>query len=275
MNLREAIARLVEGHDLEEPEAEAAMGTIMAGEATPAQIGAFLVALRMKGETPAEVAGCARALRRSALAVKASTARPVLDTCGPGGDRSFTINISTAAAIIAAAAGIPVAKHGNRSVSSRSGSADVLEALGVPLALTPEQAARCLERAGIAFLFAPAFHPAMRHAQGPRRELEIRTIFNLLGPLANPAGAPVQLLGVYHPSAVDLVAEALLRLGTQRALVVCGREGLDELSPAGPSVAAWVEPQGIRRFEVRPEDAGLDPAPLESIRGGSAQENAQ
>ena len=275
MTIREAIARLIEGKSLSEDEADSVMTAIMAGEATPSQIAGFLVALRMKGETGPEVAGCARAMRRSALPVEVTVDRPLLDTCGTGGDRSYTMNISTAAAIVAAAAGVPVAKHGNRSVSSKSGSADVLEALGVPLALTPPQAARCLQEAGITFLFAPAFHPAMRHAQATRRELEIRTIFNLLGPLCNPAGARRQVVGVYDAGAVDLVADALKRLGTERALVVHGRDGLDELSIAAPTLAAWVEPHSIRRFEVHPESVGLRPAPVEAIRGGSARENAQ
>ena len=275
MTIQEAIARLVQGVDLEEAEAESVMTAIMAGEATPSQIAGFLVALRMKGETGPEIAGCARAMRRAALAVQARVDGPVLDTCGTGGDRSYTINISTAAAIVAASAGIPVAKHGNRSVSSKSGSADVLEALGVPLALTPPQAARCLEEAGIAFLFAPAFHPAMRHAQATRRELEIRTLFNLLGPLSNPAGARRQVVGVYDARAVELVGEALQRLGAERALVVHGCDGLDELSLSAPTLAAWVEPDGIRRFEVDPEAVGLRPAPLEAIRGADARENAR
>ena len=275
MTIREAIARLIGGRSLSEDEADSVMSAIMAGEATPSQIAGFLVALRMKGETGPEVAGCARAMRRAALTVEVAVDRPLLDTCGTGGDGRYTFNISTAAAIVAAAAGIPVAKHGNRSVSSKSGSADVLEALGIPVALTPPQAARCLQEAGIAFLFAPAFHPAMRHAQATRRELEVRTIFNLLGPLCNPAGARRQVVGVYDAGVVDLVAEALRRLGTERALVVHGRDGLDELSITAPTLAAWVEPDGIRRFEVDPVSLRLRTAPMEAIRGGGARENAQ
>lgn len=275
MNIREAIARLVDGHSLSEDDADAVMGGIMEGQATPAQIGAFLVALRMKGERPAEVAGCARAMRRHAIRIEPPPGQEAMDTCGTGGDRSHTINISTAAAIVVAAAGVPVAKHGNRSVSSKSGSADVLEALGVPVTLSPGQAQECLHRAGIAFLFAPTFHPAMRYAQGPRRELEIRTIFNILGPLTNPAGATYQLVGVYAPHLVELVAEALQRLGVRRALVVHSRDGTDELTLSAPALAAWVEGETLRRFELDPQDVGLPGVPREALQGGDARENAQ
>lgn len=275
MNIRQAIARLVEGHSLGEDEADAVMSGIMAGEATPAQIGAFLVALRMKGEQPDEVAGCARAMRRQAIRIEPPPGQEAIDTCGTGGDRSYTINISTGAAIITAAAGVPVAKHGNRSVSSQSGSADVLEALGIPVTLSPRQAEECLRRAGIAFLFAPTFHPAMRYAQGPRRELEIRTIFNVLGPLTNPAGATRQLVGVYEPRLVELVAGALRRLGARRAMVVHGQDGTDELTLAAPTLAAWVEGDEVRFLEVRPQDIGLSSVAREALRGGDARENAR
>ncbi|HEY8498428.1 MAG TPA: anthranilate phosphoribosyltransferase [Limnochordales bacterium] len=274
-DIQEAIRLLTERRSLSEEQAEAAMAAIMRGEATPAQVAGFAIALRMKGETAEEVAGMARAMRRHAVRVEPPPGRKVVDTCGTGGDRSHSINVSTGAAFVAAGAGLAVAKHGNRSVSSQTGSADVLEAMGVSVDLTPEQVRRCLEEVGMAFLFAPTFHPAMRHAAQPRRELGVRTVFNILGPLTNPAGAPFQLVGVYEPALVDLVAGALARLGTERALVVHGLDGIDEISLSGPTLAAWVEGGEVRRFTIDPTGLGLEPAPLEAIRGDGPATNAR
>lgn len=274
MEIRDSIARLVERQSLTAEEAEAVMGQIMRGEATPAQIGGFLVALRMKGETVEEITGFARAMRNHALRVRASRV-PLVDTCGTGGDRSGTFNISTVTAFVVAGAGLPVAKHGNRSVSSHCGSADVLEALGIRLDLGPEEVARCINEVGVGFLFAPRFHPAMKHALGPRREMGIRTVFNILGPLANPAGAQVQVLGVYDASLTGMVATVLEALGCQAAFVVHGTGGLDELTITGPNVVAQVQNGSVRTFVLDPlEDLGLPRAPLSSLRGGTADENA-
>jgi len=270
--IKEVIGRLVAGENLTEAESEAAMNEIMSGEATAAQIAAFMTALRVKGETAAELTGCARAMRRHATAVN-TVHQEVLDTCGTGGDRSGTFNISTAAAFVVAGAGVPVAKHGNRSVTSQSGSADVLEELGVNIDLDAPQVSHCLDAIGIGFLFAPKLHPAMRHAVGPRRELGIRSIFNLLGPLTNPAGARYQLLGVYAPELTELVAETLLRLGTRRALVVHGA-GMDEITLAGPTKVTEVQEGGIRTYTVNPEEFGLALCPPEALRGGTPAENA-
>ncbi|MCS7178145.1 MAG: anthranilate phosphoribosyltransferase [Anaerolineae bacterium] len=273
MDIREAIARVVERQNLTTEEAEEVMGQVMQGEATPAQIGGFLIALRMKGETVEEIAGFARAMRRHAVPVPTRRA-PLVDTCGTGGDRSGTFNISTAAAFVVAGAGLPVAKHGNRSVSSHCGSADVLEALGVNLDLTPEAVARCVDEIGIGFLFAPRFHPAMKHAIGPRREMGVRTVFNVLGPLTNPAGAQVQVLGVYDPDLTETLAGVLGSLGCQAAFVVHGADGLDELSTTGPNRVSWLQNGSIRTFILDPEDLGLPRAPLSALQGGVAAENA-
>jgi anthranilate phosphoribosyltransferase len=272
--MRSALAKLAGGSDLEPAEAEEAVRAIMAGEATPAQIGAFLALLRRKGETAEEILGAARAMRAAMTPVR-SRHPLVADTCGTGGDGAGTFNISTAAAFVVAGAGVPVAKHGNRAASSRAGSADVVEALGVRVDLPPQELGRCLDELGIAFLFAQAHHGAMRHAAAPRRELGFRTIFNLIGPLANPAGAHVQVVGVPEADLVAKMAAALRALGSRRALVVHGGDGLDEFTLDGPSlVADTAEPGAICVREVRPEDAGLAPAPREALRGGSAAENA-
>src|SRR5215203_5241394 len=233
------------------------MGSIMRGEATPAQIAGFLVALRAKRETANEIAGCAEAMREHVLAV-----RPIrddlVDTAGTGGDNAHTLNISTAAALVAAAAGAAVAKHGNRAVSSRSGSADVLEALGFELELPPELIARSIDALGFGFMFAPTHHPAMRHAAPVRRELATRTVFNVLGPLTNPAGARAQVVGVYAPELVHTIAEVLARLGARRAFVVHGAAGIDELSPAGPNLVCEVVDGTVRRREIDPLELGID-----------------
>lgn len=273
MSLVKSIARLVEGLDLAEKEAEEAMATIMEGQATPAQIGAFLAALRLKGETVAEVTGFARAMR--ARATRLETRHSVfIDTCGTGGDGAGTFNISTAAALVVAACGLPVAKHGNRSVSSHCGSADVLEALGVAVDLTPERAARCLDEVGLAFLFAPTYHRAMRHAAGPRREIGIRTVFNLLGPLCNPAAAPVQVVGVYDGQLVETVARVLGRLGSRRAFVVHGSDGLDEVTVTGPTLVAELADGAVRTYTFDPKEVGIPYARLADLRGGDAATNA-
>ncbi len=271
--MQAVLAKLAAGGRLGADEAEGAMRTIMAGEATPAQIGAFAALLRHRGETAEEILGCARAMRARAVLVR--TRHPlVADTCGTGGDGAGTFNISTTAAFVVAGAGIPIAKHGGRAASSRAGSADVLEALGVRIDLPADAVGRCLDDVGIAFLFAPAHHGAMRHASGPRRELGFRTIFNLIGPLANPAGAQVQLVGVPEAGFVLPMAAALRALGTRRALVVHGGDGLDELTLDGPSLVADTADPDLRAREVRAEDAGLPAAPRSALRGGTAAENA-
>ena len=273
MTIREAIDLIVShGRSLSEDEAAAVMRDIMSGEATPAQIGAFLVALRLKGETVDEVVGMARVMREHAL--KVPTVEAVVDTCGTGGDASGTFNVSTAAAFVVAGAGGRVAKHGNRAMTSACGSADVLEALGAKIDLDPEQVARCLREVGFGFMFAQAFHPAMKHVAGPRREIGVRTVFNVLGPLTNPAGAAHQLLGVARLELAPLLAEALGRLGARHALVVHGHGGLDELSLSGPSAVHELRDGALREYAVSPEDVGLSPAPNEAVRGGSAEENA-
>ncbi len=274
MDIKEAISKVILGEDLSEEEAEAVMSQIMAGEATPAQIGAFLTALRLKGETVEEITGCARAMRRSAIPVRPQR-RDLVDTCGTGGDKTGTFNISTTAAFVVAGAGLAVAKHGNRSVSSHCGSADVLEALGVNLELTPEQVARCLDEVGIGFLFAPRLHPAMKYAIGPRREMGVRTIFNILGPLTNPAGATRQIMGVYDASLTSPLAQVLGKLGAQAAFVVHGADGLDELSTTGINRVSHLRDGSVRDFSLDPAELGLPGAQLEDLRGGTAQENAQ
>jgi anthranilate phosphoribosyltransferase len=269
-----AIQKLLEGKHLAEGEAEQLMRAIMAGEATPAQIGAVLALLRQRGEAVAEIVGFARAMRDQATAVKPPRGT-VLDTCGTGGDGACTFNISTLAALVAATAGVCVAKHGNRSVSSRVGSADLLEALGVQLELSPEGVADSMRCTRFGFLFAPIHHRAMRHAAGPRRELGVRTVFNLLGPLTNPAGATHQLLGVYDRALVPKLAEVLRQLGCERALVVHGHDGLDEISTAGPTAVAELRGGRIELGTWHPEDVGLPRHPVEALRGGDVEANVQ
>ncbi len=262
--IREALARILDGHDLEQDEARDVMDEIMRGRATEAQIGGFLIALRMKGETADEITGCAEAMRDHVLAVSPKR-DDLVDTAGTGGDGTGTFNISTAAALVAAAAGAGVAKHGNRAVSSSSGSADVLEALGFDLDLTPKRVARSIDELGFGFLFAPTHHPAMRHAAPVRRDLATRTVFNVLGPLTNPAGARAQVVGVYSPELVPVIATVLNRLGANRAFVVHGAGGVDELSPTGPNLVCEVANGRVRRREIDPLDLGVprcDPADL-------------
>src|SRR5580765_3007531 len=268
-----AITRLLEGYDLTRAEARDVMGTIMRGEATQAQIGGFLVALRFKGETAAEIAGCAEAMREHVLPVHPKR-QDLVDTAGTGGDNAHTLNISTAAALVAAAAGAGVAKHGNRAVSSSSGSADVLEALGFNLELPPETIARSIDELGFGFLFAPTHHPAMRHAAPVRRDLATRTVFNVLGPLTNPAGARAQVVGVYAPELVPTIAEVLARLGAERAFVVHGAGGIDELSPAGPNLVCEVVGGAVRRREIDPLDLGVERCAPEELTGGEPAQNA-
>lgn len=273
MEIKQAIGVVLDGTDLTEAEAEAVMEQIMCGEATPAQIGGFLIALRSKGEVVEEVAGFARAMRSNAVTVVPR--RPfVIDTCGTGGDGTGTFNISTVAAFVVAGAGLPVAKHGNRSVSSKCGSADVLEALGVNLDLSPTGVAACIDEVGIGFLYAPHLHPAMKHAVGPRREMGVRTVFNILGPLTNPAGAQAQVLGVYDGSLTELMARVLDALGSHGALVVHGAGGLDELSTIGPNRVTRLRAGAVETFYLDPQDLGLGRATLSDLKGGTPQANA-
>ncbi len=262
--------------NLSEDQAHAAMLAILAGEATTAQIAAFLVALNMKGECAAELVGFARAMRAKATRIELDLgAEPLIDTCGTGGDAGGTFNVSTAAAFVVAGAGVRVAKHGNRSLSSQCGSADVLEELGVNISMSPQVAARAIAEAGIAFLFAPAIHPAMKHAQPARAELKMRTAFNLLGPLTNPAGALYQLVGAPSHEAANLMAEALSMLGVERAWIVHGSDGLDEITLSGPTTVWDVRPGHIANFLVQPSDFGIEAAGLESVRGGDRVRNAR
>jgi anthranilate phosphoribosyltransferase len=274
--IREAIAQLVAGRALDEGEAASAMEEIMTGVATPSQLGAFLVALRLKGETVDEVTGLARVMREQAVHVPLPSHVQAVDTCGTGGDASGTFNVSTAAGLLVAALGQPVAKHGNRAATSRCGSADVLEALGVKLELGPEQVARCVEQVGFGFMFAPAYHPAMRHVGPTRREIGVRTVFNILGPLTNPAGARYQVLGVADPKLLPLMGEALLRLGCARALVVYGTDGVDELSLSAPTSICEVDGKAgeLREYSVTPDQLGLTAQAREAVLGGDAQQNA-
>jgi len=272
--IQTALERVLDGHDLSQAEARETMGSIMAGEATPAQIAGFLVALRAKGETPDEIAGCAEAMRSHVLPVRPRR-DDLVDTAGTGGDGARTLNISTAAALVAAAAGAGVAKHGNRAVSSASGSADVLEALGFRLEQPADRIAQSIDELGFGFLFAPAHHPAMRHAAEVRRELATRTVFNVLGPLTNPAGARAQVVGVYAPELVRTIAEVLLRLGARRAFVVHGAGGIDELSPCGPNLLCEVVDGEVRERTIHPEELGVARCRTAELRGGSPAETAQ
>jgi len=274
MNIQEALRLVQAGGELSVDDTETVFGEIMRGDATPAQIGALLMGLSIRGETPAIVAGAARAMRTAATHIH-PRATGLLDTCGTGGDGASTFNISTTVALVVAAAGVPVAKHGNRAISSKSGSADVLEALGVRLDIAPGAVADCIDETGIGFLFAPAHHPAMKHAAGPRRELGIRSVFNLLGPLTNPANAEYQVLGVYAKNKLMLVAGALQQLGIKRALVVHGRDGLDEITTTAATDAIWVEQNTeLREFVIDPEAFGMPYAKTADLTGGDAKVNA-
>jgi anthranilate phosphoribosyltransferase len=272
--IQNALSQLLDGRDLSRDEARRVMDTIMSGEATPAQIGGFLVALRLKGETAAEIAGAAEAMRAHVVAVQPKR-DDLVDTAGTGGDGGKTFNISTAAALVAAAAGAGVAKHGNRSVSSQSGSADVLESLDFQLELTPKRIAESIDTLGFGFMFAPMHHPAMKHAGPVRRELAARTVFNVLGPLTNPAGARAQVVGVYSPLLVPVIADVLAQLEARRAFVVHGAGGIDELSPAGPNLVCEVFEGKVTRREIDPLDLGIPRCDPDELRGGGADENAQ
>ncbi|MFQ5874006.1 MAG: anthranilate phosphoribosyltransferase [Dehalococcoidia bacterium] len=271
--IREAIDTLVQGQSLSMEQAAAVMEEIMAGEATPAQFGAFVTALRLKGETVEEIAGMARVMRERAVPVEVSG--PVVDTCGTGGDGSGSFNISTAAAFVVAGAGLKVAKHGNRSMSSSCGSADVLETLGVKIDLGAQQVQRCLQEVGIGFMFAPIFHPAMKYAAAPRREIGIRTVFNILGPLTNPARAQAQVLGVADGSLTMKMAQVLKLLGCHHALVVHGEDGLDEITLSGRTTVCELKKGRTKSYSINPEDLGFRRTSLKSLRGGSPQENAE
>ncbi len=266
------LSKLLAGDSLSEQEAADAMTEIMEGAATEAQIAGFVVALRAKGESTDEIVGLVRTMR--SLAEKVEVTGDVLDTCGTGGDRAGTFNVSTAAALVCAGAGVKVAKHGNRAASSRCGSADVLEALGVKIDLPPPSVARCVEQAGIGFCFAPVFHPAMRHAAGARRELGVATIFNFLGPLTNPAGATHQSLGVADERMMGVMVETLQRLGSHHVVAFHGSDGLDELTLSGPSLIVELRGGEVRRYELDPKEVGIERASVDAVAGGSAEENA-
>lgn len=270
--MKNALQALAEGKDLERGTMVAVMNQIMEGEATPAQIGAFLMGLRVKGETVEEITGAAQVMRDKAKKIRPPG--PCIDTCGTGGDHSLTFNISTAAALVAAGAGLTVAKHGNRAASSACGSADVLVALGVKIDAEVSVVERCLKEAGIGFLFAPALHGAMRHAIGPRREMGLRTIFNVLGPLTNPAGAKRQLIGVFSPDLTEPMAKVLLNLGSEAALVVHG-EGLDEITLTGPTRVSELKNGEVRTYEFKPEDCGLGRCAKNELLGGAPEENVK
>lgn len=273
--VQQSIQQLFSGESLSESGADAAMSEIMQGAATDAQIGAFLAALRMKGETVNEITGCAQAMKRSAVQVTPTIGNePLIDVVGTGGDGSNTFNISTTAAFVVAGAGYKVAKHGNVGVSSKSGAADVLEALGTVTRLTGEQAASCIEETGFSFLFAPAYHPAMRHAIGPRRELAARTIFNILGPLTNPAGASHMLVGVFEKSLVEPLAHVLGQMGKKAAYVVHGADGLDELSITGSNQVSQLKDGHVTSYMLDPRELDISLAKLEDLRGGEPHENA-
>jgi anthranilate phosphoribosyltransferase len=268
--IRDAIKKLVDGQDLTQDEAIATMTEIMEGEATPAQIGAFVTALRMKGESVEEIVGFAKVMREKAVKVVPKS-KDLLDTCGTGGDKLNTFNISTTTMFVVAGAGVKVAKHGNRAASSTCGSADVLEALGINLNLSPAQTATCIDTVGIGFMFAPAMHPAMKHAVGPRKEIGIRTVFNLLGPLTNPAGASRQIMGVFGEEWTELIAEVLAELGAKRAMVFHGLAGLDEMSTLGETKVSELVDGKVRTYTVVPEDAGLSRTSPEALSPGQGQ----
>jgi|YelNatPaOPRAMG01_1025707.scaffolds.fasta_scaffold87054_2 anthranilate phosphoribosyltransferase len=266
--------RVLKGEDLPAPDAEQAMSVILSGQATSSQIAAFLVGLRMKGERPAEVLGFARAMRAKAERVNAGAdGEGLLDTCGTGGDGAGTFNVSTIVAFVVAGTGVKVAKHGNRSISSQCGSADVMEGLGIRITLRPEQIGQAIREVGIGFLFAPALHPAMKHAHAARSELKVRTVFNLLGPLTNPAGATTQLVGAPSENAARLLAEVLAALGLRRGFVVHGLDGLDEITTVGPTLALEVSPEIVKERILTPEDFGVPRAKPEDLKGGDRDTN--
>ena len=269
--IKEAIAAVVDGRSLTQDEAAQAMNEIMSGEATPAQFGAFVTALRLKGETVDEIAGMAGVMREKSLHVDAGG--DLVDTCGTGGDASGTFNISTTAGFVAAGAGVRVAKHGNRAMSGACGSADVLESLGVNIDLSPDGVRRCIEETGFGFMFAQRYHPSMKFAAGPRREIGIRTVFNILGPLTNPAGATAQVIGVADPAMAPKMAEVLGRLGSKRALVVHGNDGLDEITLADETRVWELNDGSVSEYAISPEDLGISRAATDKIRAGSVEQS--
>ena len=278
MNIREAIGQVILGNDISEGDMYGVMNEIMSGEATPAQIGSFITALRMKGETVEEITGAVRVMREKATPIETGVdvgkGEILMDTCGTGGDGSGTFNVSTASAFVVAGAGVVVAKHGNRSISSKCGSADVLEAAGVALDLSPEQVGRCIREIGIGFLFAPVLHGAMKYAIGPRREIGIRTIFNILGPMTNPAGANVQVIGVFDGKLTEPLAHVLGKLGTKRALIVHGEGGLDELTVTGATRISELKNGKVSSYMITPQEMGLPTAVLAELRGGETAEES-
>jgi len=274
MDMKQALSKVIEGESLTREEARQVMSTIMDGEATTSQIGALLAALRMKGETVQEIAGFAEVMREKSIRLNHRLSG-VLDTCGTGGSGIHKFNVSTTSAIICASLGVPVAKHGNRAMSGKSGSADVLEELGVNIMLTHEQAAECLKNIGICFMFAQNYHPSMKYAAGPRRELGIRTVFNVLGPLTNPANAEHQLMGIYDRSKTELIAGVLRELGSKHALVVGSLDGLDEISICAPTQVSELKNGEIRTYEITPEELGLTRHSLEQVMGGEPAHNAK
>ncbi len=286
--IQAAIGKVVNKEDLSQTEMETVMNEIMSGEATPAQIGAFITALRMKGETVEEIVGAARVMRDKATKINVTDTslsldreeinidvETILDTCGTGGDGTNTFNVSTATAFVVAGGGVKVAKHGNRAVSSQCGSADVLEKLGVKLDISPQEVERCIREIGIGFLFAPLFHGAMKYAAVPRKEIGLRTIFNVLGPLTNPAGATAQVLGVYSPDLTEKMAQVLGKLGSKEAFVVCGEGIFDEISICSPTRIAHLKNGEVQSYQISPEEYGLKRASIEAIKGGDSQENAR
>ncbi len=275
LSLKPVLIKLVDGIDLGFDEAQESMRLIMTGIATDAQIGCFLTALRMKGETVEEVSGFASAMRECCQRINPRVDGKLLDTCGTGGDKMNTFNISTLAAFVTAGAGVSLAKHGNRSVTSMCGSADVLEQLGLKLNLTPDEVKRLIEKVGIGFMFAPVFHPAMKHAIGPRRELGIRTVFNILGPLTNPANARLQLLGVYSPNLTEPMARALLKLGVEEAMVVHGMDGMDEISTVGETRVSWLREGTVKTMTLKPKDFGVNKTSITKLRGDTPEHGAE
>lgn len=271
--MKNALEKLIVGQHLTDEEAEFVMDRIMGGEATPAQIAAFLTAMRFKGETVEEITGLVRSMRKHAIPVVTGL-KGILDTCGTGGSGIPKFNISTASAFVTAAAGVPIAKHGNRAMSGKSGSADVLQALGINIEMTAEQAKHCLENVGICFLFAPLYHQSMKHAVGPRRELGFKTVFNILGPLTNPAGARRQVIGTFSPALLEKMARVLEQLGAEHVMVVHGSDGLDEITVTGPTHVAELKDGNLALYEIRPEEFGLQTYPLREIVGGNPETNA-
>jgi len=273
--IREAISRIVDGGDLNRKEMIACMDEIMTGQATPAQIGSFITALRLKGETVEEITGASMVMRRKAVKIAVKKGCTIVDTCGTGGSGTNTFNVSTTSAFVVSGAGLKVAKHGNRGVSSQCGSADVIKALGVNIDIPPEKVEGCINKIGIGFLFAPLFHGAMKHAIGPRREIGIRTIFNVLGPLTNPANANCQVLGVYRKDLTEVIAGVLKNLGTIRAFVVHGLDGLDEITITGKTKISELKDGKVKTFNIEPQEFGMKTASLDDIKGGDIDENAR